>query len=84
VAVVTWGIPVIIHLRSVLQHTFYRRSLALLRAGLRQLATVPAVLAGISLINLHPAGMDWRALGPIASMLVAIFNAWVLLVEIMR
>jgi hypothetical protein len=28
--------------------------------------------------------MDWLATGAIAAMLVAIFNAWVLLVEIMR
>jgi hypothetical protein len=81
---VTWAFPALIQLRAALAHTYYRRSLALLRAALHQLAAVPAVLAAVCLINLQPGGMDWLALGSIACMLVAIFNAWVLLVEIMR
>jgi hypothetical protein len=84
VAAVTWALPVGIQLRTALAHTYHRRSLALLRALLHQLAAVPAVLAGVCLINLHPGGMDWLAIGAITAMLVAIFNAWVLLVEIMR
>jgi modulator of FtsH protease len=84
VAAVTWTAPVLIQLRTALKHAYYQRSLALVRAALHQLAAVPAVLAAACLITLHPGGMDWLALGAIASMLVAIFNAWVLLVEIMR
>ena len=84
VALVTWGLPVSIQLRTVLAHTYYRGTLALLRAALHQLAAVPAVIAAVCLINLRGDGMDWLAFGTIAAMLLAIVNAWVLLVEIMR
>jgi modulator of FtsH protease len=84
VALMTWAFPVLIQLRAVRAHTYYRPSLALLRAALHQLAAVPAVVAAIGFIQLQAGAMDWLALGNIASMLVAIFNAWVLLVEIMR
>lgn len=84
VAGLTWAVPVLIQLRAARAHTFYRRSLALVRAALHQLAAVPAVLAAVCLIHLQPGAMDWLALGNIASMLVAILNAWVLLVEILR
>ena len=84
VVAVTWTVPVIIQLRTALQHAYYQRSLALLRALLHQFAAVPALVAAACLIGLHPGGMLWLAVGAIAAMLVAIFNAWVLLVEIMR
>jgi uncharacterized damage-inducible protein DinB len=59
---VTWAFPALIQLRAALAHTYYRRSLALLRAALHQLAAVPAVLAAVCLINLQPGG-DLQRLG---------------------
>jgi hypothetical protein len=55
-----------------------------LRAILHQVATVPGVLGGLSLCGLLPGGITWFAGGVIACMLVAMFNAWILLVEILR
>jgi hypothetical protein len=80
----TWLCPVIIQVRSVRAHTYHRPSLAILRVVLHQVATVPGVLGGLSLCGVLPGGIAWFAGGVIACMLVAIFNAWVLLVEILR
>jgi modulator of FtsH protease len=80
----TWLVPILIQARAILAHTFQRPSLAVLRAVLHQVATLPGVLAGLSLCGLFPGGIAWFAGGVIACMLVAMFNAWVLLVEILR
>ena len=80
----TWLVPVIIQLRSVRAHTYFRPSLVALRVILHQVATVPGVLGGLALCGVLPGGIAWFAGGAIACMLVAMFNAWVLLVEILR
>jgi len=84
VALPTWLGPVIIQARSVRAHTFQHPSLAVLRAVLHQIATLPGVLSGLSLCGLLPGGIAWFACGVIACMLLAMFNAWILLVEILR
>ena len=70
--------------RSVLAHEYQRPSLAVLRAVLHHVATLPGALSGLSLCGLFPGGIARFASGVIACMLVAMFNAWVLLVEILR
>lgn len=80
----TWLCPVVIQARSVRAHAYDRPSLAVLRVVLHQVATLPGVLAGLSLCGLLPGGIAWFAAGVIACMLVAMFNAWILLVEINR
>jgi modulator of FtsH protease len=52
--------------------------------ALGQGATVPAIVAGALLIADQPAGYAVLAVGVLASFIVAIVNAWVLLVEILR
>jgi modulator of FtsH protease len=84
VTVPTWLCPVVIQARSLRAHSYQRRSLALFRTILHQVATVPGVLASLSLLGLLPGGIAWLAGGVIACMLVAMFNAWILLVEILR
>ncbi len=49
-----------------------------------QLATLPAVIGGVSLWLHWGGGLYWVAAGMLLSFLVAIANAWVLLVEIRR
>ena len=84
VALPTWLGPVIIQARSVRAYTFQHPSLAVLRAVLHQIATLPGVLSGLSLCGLLPGGIAWFACGVIACVLLAMFNAWILLVEILR
>jgi modulator of FtsH protease len=84
VALPTWLAPVVIQARSVRAHAFPQVSLAVLRAVLHHLATLPGVLSGLSLCGLFPGGIAWFAGGVVACMLLAMFNAWILLVEILR
>jgi hypothetical protein len=49
-----------------------------------QLATVPMVAGGASLLAERGGGIYWILAGVIASFLAAVLNAWVLLVEIHR
>jgi hypothetical protein len=80
----TWIVPVVIQIRSVLTKTYYRASHAVLRGFLFQLATVPGIWAALALCGLLPGTITAFAATVILSMLVAMFNAWVLLVEIIR
>ena len=54
------------------------------RAVTTQLATVPFVLAGFSLLAGWGGGLYWTVPGVVLSFATAVFGAWILLVEIMR
>lgn len=56
-----------------------------LRVALGQFATLPFVIAGIFLlVGGGMAGLYWLMVGMLFSILVALFDAWVLLIEINR
>jgi hypothetical protein len=55
-----------------------------LRVALGQIATLPLVVAGITVLVGGLGGLYWLVAGMIFSTLVALFEAWVLLVEINR
>jgi hypothetical protein len=84
IAVPAWIAPVLIQIKSVRARTFMRPSLAISRTLFHQAAALPGVLAALSLWGLLPGGLLWLGAGVVASMLVAIWNAWILLVEILR
>jgi modulator of FtsH protease len=84
ITVPTWFAPMVIQLESIRGRTYLRISHVVSRGLLHQAATLPGVLASLSLCGLFHGGMTWLAIGAIASMLVAILSAWVLLVEILR
>jgi len=84
VTIPTWLLPMVIQARSVRARTYYRGPLVTVRILLHQVATFPGVLAGLALCGIVPGGIGWFAAAAIASMLIAMFNAWVLLVEILR
>jgi len=48
------------------------------------LATVPCAIAGLSLTILWGGGLYWLALTALLGIVGAVYNAWVLLVEIVR
>jgi hypothetical protein len=52
--------------------------------ALDQIATLPMVVAGIAILVAGIEGLYWLVAGMIFSTLVALFEAWVLLVEINR
>jgi modulator of FtsH protease len=54
------------------------------RVGLGQIATLPTVIAGLSLVAAGGGGLLWLAAGTGLALVVGVFDAWVLLIEIMR
>jgi hypothetical protein len=51
---------------------------------LGQVATLPLVIAGVAVLWVGPGGLYWLMAGTVFSILAALFEAWVLLVEINR
>ncbi len=84
ISVPTWMLPNLIVILSVKRKTHYHLLDALLRALLHQAAALPGVLTSLSLLGLLHGGLIWFGAGAILSILVAMFNAWVLLIEILR
>jgi hypothetical protein len=80
----TWALPMLIQWRAFRSGKYFRLSYEVLRAVCFQVAALPGVLAALSLCGLLPGGIGWYAAGVILSFLVAILNAWVLLIEILR
>jgi hypothetical protein len=72
--------------RSLLASAEYQRpwqeSMGEIVSG--QLQTLPFVVAGILLMVQNSHGLHWMAGGVIAIFIFSVFNAWVLLVEILR
>jgi type IV secretory pathway TrbD component len=84
VAVSTWILPIVIQIQALRGPSTDRPRYAVLRAVLHQAATVPSILASLSFCGLIPGGLYWFAAGLIAAILAAMFNGWVLLVEMVR
>jgi hypothetical protein len=84
VAAVAWAIVTAVHARlrrhRAVQTPAQRR--ARIVAG--QVATLPAVVAGASLLAHAGGGLYWLLAGMALAMVAAVLNAWVLLIEIAR
>jgi hypothetical protein len=55
-----------------------------MRIAIGQIASLPAVIAGVSLLAEGGGGLYWLLAGVTLSLVVALFSAWVLLIEIVR
>jgi len=83
IGLVTFLVPLAMQLRSFTAsgippaRQYFRVALS---AG----ASLPIVVAGLLLMLGSSAGLYWIAAGVILSLMVGIFSAWVLLIEIMR
>ena len=55
-----------------------------LRLMIAQISMLPNLIAGIAMLTVGTDGLYWLAAGMVFSMLAAMFDAWVLLVEINR
>jgi hypothetical protein len=60
------------------------RQAFVLRVALGQIATLPLVVAGIAVLAGGLGGLYWLVAGMLVSILVGLFDAWVLLIEINR
>ena len=87
VGLATWGCVVVIQLlrlRSWGTMSPDLRQPFVLRVALGQIATLPLVVAGIAVLAVGLGGLYWLVAGMVFSIVVALFEAWVLLVEIHR
>jgi hypothetical protein len=79
-----WMLITLIHVRL----RRYRSELATNERWARilsgQAASVPPVIAGLSLLAEAGGGLYWLFAGITLSLVAAVFNAWILLIEIMR
>lgn len=87
VGLVAWGWVLAIQLmrlRGWQTMPSWLRGPFVLRVALAQIATLPLVAAGIVVLAGGLGGLYWLVAGMVFSILVALFDAWVLLVEINR
>jgi hypothetical protein len=87
VGLAAWGWIVAIQLRRLGYWRTMRpdlRQAFVLRVALGQLATLPLVIAGVAVLTVGPGGLYWLVAGTVFSILAALSEAWVLLVEINR
>lgn len=84
VGLLTWGAPTVIQIQTFRKHEFYSMKSTVVRCVSSQIATLPAPLAGLSLLGYLPGGLGWLGAFAVLSLVVDLLNAWVLLVEILR
>ncbi len=84
VAIPIWAVPVRLQWRALRARQYHALRHEVGRVVMHQVATLPGVVAGAALWGSMPGGVYWFAGGAMLSLAVALLNAWVLLVEIMR
>lgn len=84
VGMVAWSILTVIWVRALRAPIPDQpRFVPVLSVVVTQAATVPMVIAGVSLLRAG-GGLYWLVPGMAFSLVVAVVNAWVLLVEVVR
>ncbi|HXY71872.1 MAG TPA: hypothetical protein VEM41_04965 [Actinomycetota bacterium] len=81
--IVGWAVPVRLQL-GTRQATDPGRTYLILRVAYVQAGTLPVVVGAISLIAGGGGGLYWIGLGVLLLFVASVWNAWVLLVEILR
>jgi hypothetical protein len=84
---VAWGWILAIQLPRLRSWQTMRSDLRgpfVVRMVLGQVATLPLVVAGIAVLGVGFGGLYWLVAGTVFSILAALFDAWVLLVEVNR
>jgi hypothetical protein len=84
IAAVSWGAQVTVQVRYLKSRAGHPWSWFVNRAVMSQFATIPFVVAGITLLSGVPGAIYWLVPGFVFSFVAGIVSAWVLLVEILR
>ena len=79
-----WAAVTATHLRLRRHPTYTTQAQRRVRVVVGQLASLPALVAGVSLLVHAGGGLYWMFAGITLSVLAAASNAWVLLIEIAR
>ncbi len=77
-----WLLVTRIQARAVEARDLRQHRLSTILLG--QLATVPFLMAGVSVLVSFGGGLYWMQAGVVLCLLVGLVNGWVLLIEIMR
>jgi modulator of FtsH protease len=84
-AAYAWVLTIqVLHLRTWSTIPSALRWPLLLRVTVAQISCLPTVIAGIAILTVGLGGLYWLVAGMVFSTLAAMFDAWVLLVEINR
>jgi modulator of FtsH protease len=84
VALISWGLPSASHVGAGRARHYQYRWHLFARVVLHQVATIPLLVASGMLLAAADRALYWLALGIVLVLIVGLFNAWVLLVEIVR
>lgn len=84
IAIVVWLLPLRMQWDAWRGAAYPQPYYAVQRSVVHQCATIPGVIGALSLLGFGSGGMYWIAAGILLELIVALLNAWVLLVEIMR
>lgn len=79
-----WSVQVGIHLRAARHRVGPSTAVLAGRIALAQAAALPLPVAGLSLLLGAGGGLYWLVPGIIGCLVVAVLDAWVLLIEIVR
>ena len=79
-----WSILVGIHMKAVRGRIGPSRPVLIGRVVMVQVAVLPFLVAGVSLLLLAGGGLYWLVPGVVLCLVVAVLTAWVLLIEIVR
>jgi hypothetical protein len=81
---VAWSFLVMIHLRAVRSRVGPSSGALAGRIVVVQMAVLPLLVAGLSLLLGAGGGLYWLVPGVLFCLVVAVLDAWVLLIEILR
>ena len=87
VGLAAWGWILVIQLALLRRWQTMRPDLRVsfvVRVAMGQIATIPTIVAGIAVLAGGLGGLYWLVVGMTFSILAALFEAWVLLIEINR
>jgi hypothetical protein len=79
-----WSVQAGIHLRAARDRVGPSTAVLAGRIALAQAAVLPLPVAGLSLLLEAGGGLYWLVPGIIGCLVVAVLDAWVLLIEILR
>jgi hypothetical protein len=84
VGLVAWGLPVALQIAEGRIENHQRHQTFPLRVALHQVATLPFLLASAAMLGLMSGAWPWLVTGVLLALVVGLFSAWVLLIEIVR
>ena len=84
VGLVAWSILVVIHVRALRGRVGPTPTRLGARVVMTQAAALPFLVAAVSLLLEAGGGLYWLVPGVLFCLVVAVLDAWVLLIEILR